>query len=88
MVKDTVVMEFYLDPADPWLVQQLTYNDLEMLHDMAMPMSGHATNQWRFTVYSKNGVADVCLEGCESSMTQRTCTTLARDTMAMPPANA
>ena len=78
-------MEFYLDPADPWLVQQLTYDDLEMLHDMAA--DGHATDQWRFTVYSKHGVADVCLEGCTSSDDARVCTSLSRVVDADPPVN-
>jgi hypothetical protein len=78
-------MDFFLDPSDPWLVQQLTYKDLSDLHDLAE--TGHDTDQWRFTVYSKHGVADVCLEGCQSSATQRICTSLSRVVDADPPVN-
>ena len=55
------------------MVEQVRASELEAIHDLAE--NGHITNQWRFTVYSKNGVADICLEGCESSATQRICST-------------
>jgi hypothetical protein len=58
-------MEFVLDPANPTVVQSITYELLEELHDMAL--EGHDTDSWRFSVYSKHGVADVCVEGCTSS---------------------
>jgi len=44
-----------------------------------MALMGHDTDSWRFNVYSKHGVADVCVEGCTSSTDgPRTCTSLSR----------
>jgi hypothetical protein len=43
-------------------------------------VAGHTDEQYRFTVYSKHGVANVCMEGCTSSTYDgdRECLTKAR----------
>ena len=73
---DDIVFEFYLDPLNPFTPYRVTKMDL----DMITAPTEHAS-QYRWKVYSMNGVADVCYEGCEDSMAKRTCHTVAVETM-------
>lgn len=72
------VFEFYLNPEDPWLVYPVLKSDLTTLASSA---EAEHSAQWRYRVYSMNGVADVCYEGCEDSTAgKRVCHTVAVET--------
>ena len=61
--EDDVVFEFFLDPENPWTPYRVTKSDLDTLSGSAP--AEH--DQYRYSVFSMNGVADVCYVGCESS---------------------
>lgn len=66
---ESIVIEFYLDPENPWTPYQITKADIRD----SITDPGEHSSRYKLFVYAENNLGYVCYKGCEDSGTALAC---------------